>query len=560
MKIWKRLPISLLLVPVVLKAQTLPTVPIYTYSVPSGGYAPNGNLLSYSDRVNGDWSMQYDALNRLHTANATAGVYQGLGLDWEYDSSGNRLSQTPSGSYSVSLPSNLTSSSTYNANNQIQTTSLPGVGPQSYDAVGNLIFDGINTIAYDAENRVCAVYNTLGGGLTQYIYNAEGQRVAKGHPTTGNTLACPTDMGNFTATATYVLGLAGEQVTELAVSNGTSTWMHSNVYAGGGQLLATYDQQGLHFNLSDPLGTKRVQVSGDGYVEASWSSLPFGDGLTSTASGEDATEHHYTGKERDSESGLDYFGARYYGSNMGRFMSPDWAEKPEAVPYSSLSDPQTLNLYSYVQNNPLSKFDDDGHATVEIRYTLASGGPGYHSYLVVTDTNGHQTYFRAGPQPGSLPGPSASSQASGGSSSQSSGSGSSGSNSSNSSNGSSPGSSPGGGGPFGNLTAETGDYVSGTIDYETNPIASVTLIQNDLPAAGYNQQLSDYANALNGANVSYNPFSTNSNAAAAGAAKSLGATVPPSPSPLRTPGAGTTLPVNITPLPPPPPPQPQPHQ
>ena len=56
----------------------------------------------------------------------------------------------------------------------------------------------------------------------------------------------------------------------------------------------------------------------------------------------------FTGKERDSESGLDNFGARYYSSNMGRFMSPDWASKPEAVPYSSLSDPQTLNLYRRV--------------------------------------------------------------------------------------------------------------------------------------------------------------------------------------------------------------------
>lgn len=68
-----------------------------------------------------------------------------------------------------------------------------------------------------------------------------------------------------------------------------------------------------------------------------------------------------TGKERDTESGLDYFGARYYGSTMGRWMSPDWASKPEAVPYASLDNPQSLNLYGYVNNNPLSKADPDGH-------------------------------------------------------------------------------------------------------------------------------------------------------------------------------------------------------
>jgi RHS repeat-associated protein len=45
----------------------------------------------------------------------------------------------------------------------------------------------------------------------------------------------------------------------------------------------------------------------------------------------------FTGKERDTESGNDYFGARYYASSMGRFMSPDWDSKPQAVPYASLA-------------------------------------------------------------------------------------------------------------------------------------------------------------------------------------------------------------------------------
>ena len=71
-----------------------------------------------------------------------------------------------------------------------------------------------------------------------------------------------------------------------------------------------------------------------------------------------------TGKERDAESGLDYFGARYYGSNMGRFMSPDWSDPAQPVPYANLERPQSLNLYSYVENNPLSQVDDDGHSTV----------------------------------------------------------------------------------------------------------------------------------------------------------------------------------------------------
>jgi RHS repeat-associated protein len=69
----------------------------------------------------------------------------------------------------------------------------------------------------------------------------------------------------------------------------------------------------------------------------------------------------YTGKERDTESGNDYFGARYYSSAMGRFMSPDWSKGPQAVPYADLENPQSLNLYAYVGNNPLTQVDADGH-------------------------------------------------------------------------------------------------------------------------------------------------------------------------------------------------------
>jgi RHS repeat-associated protein len=64
----------------------------------------------------------------------------------------------------------------------------------------------------------------------------------------------------------------------------------------------------------------------------------------------------YTGKERDAESGLDNFGARYYGSSMGRFMSPD----PGGLLFQKPQDPQSWNLYAYARNNPLSNVDPTG--------------------------------------------------------------------------------------------------------------------------------------------------------------------------------------------------------
>lgn len=69
---------------------------------------------------------------------------------------------------------------------------------------------------------------------------------------------------------------------------------------------------------------------------------------------------HSTGKERDAESGLDYFGARYYGSNMGRFMSPD----PAGPWAADVSDPQSWNFYAYARNNPLINTDPDGYDCV----------------------------------------------------------------------------------------------------------------------------------------------------------------------------------------------------
>jgi RHS repeat-associated protein len=86
------------------------------------------------------------------------------------------------------------------------------------------------------------------------------------------------------------------------------------------------------------------------------------DGLQSFATAVRSRRSLSTGKERDAESGNDYFGARYYASTLGRFMSPDWSAKVEPVPYAKLVDPQSLNLYAYVRNNPLIRIDADGHA------------------------------------------------------------------------------------------------------------------------------------------------------------------------------------------------------
>jgi RHS repeat-associated protein len=88
---------------------------------------------------------------------------------------------------------------------------------------------------------------------------------------------------------------------------------------------------------------------------------PYGGEENDYCTTEVSQNYKFTGKERDAESNLDEFGARYYASSMGRFMQPDWAAAPTAVPYAHYGNPQSLNLYSYVQNNPTTLGDPDGH-------------------------------------------------------------------------------------------------------------------------------------------------------------------------------------------------------
>jgi len=365
------------------------TIEPQTLTSPSGGvynytasYDGNGNVTQYTDTVMGSWNFSYDALNRLQSGTAVSGGsgsqdFVGQNLCWAYDSYGNRTAQSTQTAAcpSPSQESTLQPTASYNTSNRITWVQNTAPAGFSYDAAGNATYDGMNYYAYDGEGRVCAVQNyPASGGVAAYgyIYDAEGIRVAKGSITPSpnlltQPLSCDPTANGFQLTENYVVGPGGE---ELSMLDGSNNWQRTNVYAAG-KLIGTYDAIGLHFHLEDPLGTRRMQLSGNpnsvGQPETDIQSLPYGDALYSFAdqyagpTADDATPLHFTGKERDAESGNDYFGARYYASSMGRFMSPDWSAKAEPVPYAKLADPQSLNLYVYVLNNPMTGIDKDGH-------------------------------------------------------------------------------------------------------------------------------------------------------------------------------------------------------
>jgi RHS repeat-associated protein len=103
----------------------------------------------------------------------------------------------------------------------------------------------------------------------------------------------------------------------------------------------------------DALGSVRAVTDQSGAVVRTSDYRPFGEG-ENPAAGTDPTR--FTGKERDAESGLDYFGARYYASRTGRFTTVD----PLLPLDAALRDPQLWNRYAYVRNNPLRYTDPDG--------------------------------------------------------------------------------------------------------------------------------------------------------------------------------------------------------
>jgi RHS repeat-associated protein len=118
---------------------------------------------------------------------------------------------------------------------------------------------------------------------------------------------------------------------------------------------------GLHFVrylLSDHLGTAQMEFSAGGWPVWKGQFAPFGQELDSQFT---ANNYKFTGKERDAESGLDYFGARYMSSSMGRFMSPD-PSRLSIMP----NNPQTWNRYTYGSNNPLRFKDDNGKWPTEV--------------------------------------------------------------------------------------------------------------------------------------------------------------------------------------------------
>jgi RHS repeat-associated protein len=247
---------------------------------------------------------------------------------YDYDRYGNRYVGTSSSQIPSPIAPGPTMPGHFNtANNRLV---MSGTG---FDAAGNQTTLAPYTLEYDAEGRNTVV-KLSGASSATFSYDGEGRRVRK------------------------------------AMNGGTTYYLYDAL----GQMAVEYSTEppsstGSSYLFADMLGSVRTITNDVGAVVECYDYLPFGRMLGSGVGGrgscypdppdanyDSRAPQKFTGKERDAETGLDYFLARYYSASQGRFTSTD----PVIITPERLRDPQPLNAYAYVRNNPLKFIDPTG--------------------------------------------------------------------------------------------------------------------------------------------------------------------------------------------------------
>jgi len=275
----------------------------------------------------------YDALHRLKTAVTTGSTqYPQWGLEWIYDRYGNRTEQrVTAGSAPPHLPTM-----------DPATNRIVEDANHTYDQNGNMTKDGVNTLAYDAANRVIAA------AAATYTYDGGALRVKK---VSGAT------------TTVYVFSgtkVIAEYDNGAAVGSPTREY----IYAGS-QLLAKIEGGATTYFHPDHLSA-RVMTNTSGTITAQSGHYPFGENWYETAS----NKLKFTSYARDTasgESGNDYAIFRSHISRLGRFSSPD----PLA---GSIGNPQSLNRYAYTANDPVGLADPLGLTFEQGCWEASCGG------------------------------------------------------------------------------------------------------------------------------------------------------------------------------------------
>ena len=293
----------------------------------------NGNVMGITNNrdTTRSQTFTYDYLNRLTSASTTSTLW---GNNYSYDLWGNMWQKV--------IMSGKNGGENLSSSVDKLTNRLNGYG---YDAAGNMTTNGSATWNYDAENRLISA-----PGIT-FDYDAEGRRVQKSDGKLywygqNDEILAETNLSG--ALQEEFVFFNGERVARRDAATG-------NVHYYFSDFLHSTDM------VTDALGTMST-CPGTSVVSGEEESdfYPFGGERVICDRGI-GNNYKFTGKERDPETGLDDFEARYYSSALGRFVTPDWAAAPTSVPYADFGNPQSLNLYLYVKNNPETFTDPNGH-------------------------------------------------------------------------------------------------------------------------------------------------------------------------------------------------------
>jgi RHS repeat-associated protein len=162
--------------------------------------------------------------------------------------------------------------------------------------------------------------------------------------------------GPFPSGTFYIYSFDGRLLAEYDV---LGNWVKDYIYFGG-QLVAEYRNGALYYYASDQIRSTRIVTDSSGNVVYSAAHEPYG-GIQQTWVTNYDPELKFSGKPHDAESGLDYFGARYYDHSLYRFLSVD----PVIPVGRAVSNSQRWNLYGYCLGNPVRYVDWDGRQATE---------------------------------------------------------------------------------------------------------------------------------------------------------------------------------------------------
>lgn len=242
-------------------------------------------------------------------------------------------------------------------------TAFPAFAATSYlyDANGNMTSDGTNCYTYNETNQLAQVKNCSTNQTTaEYIYDYNGNRLVKKIYTNGvlsKTVYSPGD----------------EYETTKIASNGAN--QNTSYYFANGQLIAKKNPDGSKiYYQNDHLGSTGILTDQSGNLVEETSYDPWGD----IKSGGLASKYLYTGQEKDPETNLNYYNARYYDSSMRRFTQAD-----DVI--ANIYNPQGLNRYSYVNNNPVNYTDPTGHMSEYDPYLMLASGIVGASFATIDD-------------------------------------------------------------------------------------------------------------------------------------------------------------------------------